>query len=102
MSTWKAAQVDRLKPLVFLLGLFPLGRWVAGFQQWSERESRRVPDALQRGLGLGTVIADACLESCAASAGSARVGALAAYVGFVQFLLCRLAHAGLGLVGSLG
>ena len=28
MKTWKAAQVDRLKPLVFLLGLFPLGRWV--------------------------------------------------------------------------
>ncbi len=28
MSTWKAAQLDRLKPLVFLLGLFPLGRWV--------------------------------------------------------------------------
>ncbi len=28
MNTWKAAQLDRFKPLVFLLGLYPLGRWV--------------------------------------------------------------------------
>jgi len=28
MATWKAAQVDRFKPLVFLLGLYPLLRWV--------------------------------------------------------------------------
>ena len=28
MATWKAAQVGRFKPLVFLLGLYPLLRWI--------------------------------------------------------------------------
>lgn len=50
MATWKAAQVDRFKPLVFLLGLYPLLRWVwLGFM---DGLTANPPEFLTRSSGL--------------------------------------------------